>query len=63
MNPMYEIGSTGVVLAIFIAACMIVVGFIAMPTAVRVTAAAAALMFIGYQVIEFILQRFVVIAL
>lgn len=63
MNQMYEIGSTGVILAIFIAAVMIVIGFMSMPVAVRVTAVAAALMFVGYQIIEFILMNFIVISL
>lgn len=60
---MYEIGSTGVILALFIAAVMIVIGFMAMPVAVRVTAVAAALMFLGYQIVEFILMNFIVISL
>lgn len=63
MNQMYEIGSTGVILALFIAAVMIVIGFMAMPVAVRVTAVAAALMFLGYQIVEFILMNFIVISL
>lgn len=62
MNQMYEIGSVGVIVAVFIAACMIILGFIAMPRAVRITTASVALMFVGYQIIEFILLKFIVVA-
>lgn len=63
MNPVYEIGTAGVVVALFLAFGAVVGGFVLMPAAVRITAVGAALMFLGYQVVEFILQSFVVVAL
>jgi len=63
MNPIYEIGTAGVVIALFLAFSAVVGGFVLMPTAVRITAVGAALMFLGYQIVEFILKAFVVVAL
>ena len=60
MNPI-EIGNAAVCFAIFIASCMIIGGFFLTPKAVRITMIAAALMFVGYQLIEFVMQSFVVI--
>ena len=62
MSYQYELGSTGVVFALFVAFCMIVFGFLAIPTPVRVTAVAVGVMFLGWQITEFILQEFIVIA-
>ena len=62
MDYQYEIGSTGVVVALFIAFCMLVGGFFVIPTPVRITVIGAAIMFLGWQIVEFILQEFIVIA-
>jgi len=62
MIPTYEIGSMGVIAAIGVAFVLIILGFQAIPASVRITAIGATCMYLGYQVIEFILQEFVVIA-
>lgn len=62
MTQTYEIGSMGVMVALFAAFAMIVFGFQAIPAPVRVTAIGATFMYVGYQVIEFIAQEFVVIS-
>lgn len=63
MNPTLEIGTAGVMIAMFIASIMVAGGFFLMPGAVRVTAIGAGLMFIGYQIIEFIVQSFMIVSL
>ena len=62
MNYQYELGSMGIVVALFIAFAMIIFGFMAVPAPVRVTVTAAGVMFLGWEIVEFILQEFVVIA-
>ena len=62
MSYQYELGSMGVVVALFVAFCMLVFGFLAVPAPVRVTVVAAGVMFLGWEIVEFILQEFVVIA-
>ena len=52
----------GVIAAIGVAFVMIILGFQAIPASVRITAIGAACMYLGSQIIEFILQEFVVIA-
>ena len=61
MPPEIEIGSMGVVLAIFIASCMLIGGFFLFPVQARVMALGALCMFIGWAILEFILDAFVVI--
>jgi len=62
MPPEIEIGTMGVVLATFIASCMLIGGFFLFPAQFRVTAIGAACMFVGWAILEFILDAFVVIA-
>ena len=62
MNHQYELASTGIVVALFIAFCMLVGGFFLVPSAVRITVIGAAVMFVGWQIVEFILQEFIIIA-
>lgn len=57
-----EIGNLAVCFAIFIASLMIFFGWAFMPTQVKATAFAAILLFVGYQIIEFVLTSFIVIA-
>ena len=57
-----EIGNLAVCGALFVASMMIFFGWVLMPTPVRATAIAAAMMFVGYQVFEFVITSFVVIA-
>ena len=62
MNYQYELASTGIVLALFVAFCMLIGGFLLIPGAVRVTAIGAAIMYVGWEIVEFFLQEFVVVA-
>lgn len=62
MPPEIEVGSMGVVLAIFIASCMLIGGFFLFPVQARVMAVGGLCMFIGWAILEFILDAFVVIA-
>ena len=57
-----EIGNLAVCFAITIATLMIAVGWAKLPVHVRTTAVSAILLFVGYQIIEFVLTSFVVIA-
>jgi len=57
-----EIGSLAVCFAIFIATIMLFFGWNMMPPQVRTTAIAVILLFVGYQIIEFVLTSFIVIA-
>jgi hypothetical protein len=57
-----EIGNAAVCMAMVIATIMIVMGWAKMPTVYKQLAVSAVLMFLGYQIIEFILTSFVVIA-
>ena len=62
MTPEIEIGSMGVVLAIFIASCMLIGGFFLFPVQARVMAIGGLCMFIGWAILEFVLDAFIVIA-
>ena len=62
MPPEIEVGSMGVVLAIFIASCMLIGGFFLFPVQARVAAIGGLFMFVGWAILEFILDAFVVIA-
>jgi hypothetical protein len=57
-----EIGNAAVCMALIIATIMIITGWAKMPVIYKQLAISAVLMFIGYQIIEFILTSFVVIA-
>jgi hypothetical protein len=57
-----EIGNAAVCMALIIATIMIITGWSKMPDIYKQLAVSAVLMFIGYQIIEFILTSFVVIA-
>jgi len=57
-----EIGNAAVCMAMVIATIMIVMGWAKMPAIYKQLAVSAVLMFLGYQIIEFILTSFVVIA-
>lgn len=63
MDPTIEIGTVGVMLAMFLASVMLAGGFFLMPGAVRITAVGAGLMFVAYQIIEFIVTTFIVVAI
>lgn len=57
-----EIGNAAVCMALIIATIMIITGWAKMPVIYKQLTISAVLMFIGYQIIEFILTSFVVIA-
>lgn len=57
-----EIGNLALCFAVFIATIMLFFGWNMMPQQVRTTAIAAILLFVGYQIIEFVLTAFIVIA-
>jgi len=57
-----EIGNLAICFAIVIATLMIALGWAKMPVHVRATAVSAVLLFVGYQIIEFVLTSFIVIA-
>ena len=57
-----EIGNAAVCMALVVATLMIVAGWAKMPPVYKQMAVSAVLLFIGYQIIEFILTSFVVIA-
>jgi hypothetical protein len=57
-----EIGNAAVCFSLFIATLMIVAGWSKMPDAAKQVAVGAILMFVGYQIIEFILTSFIVIS-
>lgn len=63
MNPTLEIGTAAVIVALFVAFCAIVGGFFIVPKAVRITTIGAAVMFVGYQVLEFIATEFIVVSI
>lgn len=63
MEPTIEIGTVGVMLAMFVASVMMAGGFFLMPGAVRITAVGAGLMYVAYQIIEFIVGTFIVVAI
>jgi anaerobic selenocysteine-containing dehydrogenase len=57
-----EIGNAAVCMALVVATLMIVAGWAKMPAVYKQMAVSAVLLFIGYQIIEFVLTSFVVIA-
>ena len=57
-----EIGNLMVCVAVTIAVLMIIAGWTLTPNHIRKTAIAVVLMFVGYQIFEFIAGSFVVIA-
>lgn len=57
-----EIGSLSVCVALVVATLMIVFGWMGLPSKVRYTAVSCILMFVGYQILEFIATTFIVIS-
>ena len=57
-----EVGTIATFIAFVVGAFMCVGGFIWLPDPVKKTACAVVLMFIGWQIIEFIATAFIVIA-
>jgi hypothetical protein len=57
-----EIGNVAVCMALVIATLMIIIGWNRMPDACKQVAVGAVLMFIGYQIFEFVITSFIVIA-
>lgn len=57
-----EIGNAAVCMSLVIATLMIAVGWSRMPDPCKQVAVGAILMFVGYQIIEFIVTSFLVIA-
>lgn len=57
-----EIGSLSVCVALIVATMMVLFGWLRLPSNVKYTVVSCALMFVGYQILEFIVTSFVVIA-
>ena len=57
-----EIGSAAVAVALIIGTLMAVIGWAKLPNQFKDVAIAVVLMFIGYQVVEFILTSFISVA-
>ena len=57
-----EIGNAAVCVALIVATVMILAGWSKMPDQAKQVAVAAVLMFVGYQVIEFVATSLIVIA-
>lgn len=57
-----EIGSAAVAVALIVGTLMAVIGWAKLPNQFKDVAIAAVLMFIGYQIVEFILTSFIAVA-
>ena len=57
-----EIGNAAICMSLFFAALMIIAGWNRMPDACKQVAVGAILMFLGYQIFEFVITSFIVIA-